>query len=293
MSQNSESPFQLPLKKMRLSTNRGIYKSSKDKRPTDSLSQEELAACLGIAQTQVSRYEVAPETIPFDLGIKWCQVCGYSLESALALAQSTQPTGILPGTPYKELHRRLDLLGQYVAAAPKTPDSLPPLFMTPSSLTQKISQWKRKPNLLIAGRFDSGKSRLANALLGSEHLPSQYTPTTAVVTYIRHIEDRPEWQKEAVWLMDSKFDPLRWDDQKHCLKHSVLAGGYDTLREFGTKDNEDDTVQATAALVYIDSPLLHACTLIDVPGFQDDADDAALATRSASLIPPTFFKFLN
>jgi len=49
------------------------------------------------------------------------------------------------------------------------------------------------------------------------------------------------------------------------------------------KESEGEKEGATAALVYLDAPLLNACTLIDVPGFQGDESDAELATSSASL----------
>jgi hypothetical protein len=84
--------------------------------------------------------------------------------------------------------------------------------------------------LVLAGAFDAGKTRLANTLLGSSKLAAEYSPWTRVVTFVRQIHDRPAWQKEDAWMMDSEFDPLRWDDEGHCSKRRVLAGS-DRFRE--------------------------------------------------------------
>lgn len=271
----------LPLKQMRIAANKGL--TARGEIPADSLSQGELALRIGISQGQVSRYEANPETIPFDLGHAWCQACGFSIDDALRFTGTLPQAGIDPGTPYSELHGNLHLLRQYVNSAPVIPSGLPPLSMTPDDLLLKVNHWSRKPTLLITGRFDSGKTRIANALLGSDELPSQYTPTTSIVTFVRHIGDRPEWQKEDVWIMKRGFNPGRWNDEPHCVENRLIAGGYETLKRFGTKDSEGEEIGAKAALVYMDAPLLKACTLIDVPGFQDDADDSEMAIHSAAL----------
>jgi hypothetical protein len=104
--------------------------------------------------------------------------------------------------------------------------------------------WKPFENLLITGRFDPGKTRIANALLGRDNLPSQYTPTTSVVTFVPHVSDRPHWQKEDVWIMKKGFDPGRWNDCGHCQEFRLIAGGYESLRRFGTKESEGEEIGA-------------------------------------------------
>ena len=175
------------------------------------------------------------------------------------------------------------MLEQYILTGPEPSESLPPLSITPKDLMLKIRHWRRKPSLLIAGRFDSGKTRIANALLGSSNLPSQYTPTTSVVTYIRHEDDKPEWQREEVWIMGTGFDPSRWEDEKYCQKYRLVSGSFDTLRQFGTKESKGDILRAKYALVYMESPLLRSCTLIDVPGYSDAEDEERSADAAARL----------
>lgn len=271
----------LPLKQLRILANNG--KPETKLLPGESLSQEELALRLGISQGQVSRYESSPEAIPFDLAFLWCQACGFTIEDALRLNAKPEMAGIDPGTPYATLHSNLELLRQYASSGPALSPDLPAPSISPDGLALQIEAWRQKPTVLITGRFDSGKTRIANALLGSENLPSQYTPTTSVVTFVRHIEERPDWQKEDIWVMKKGFEPARWRDQRHCEEFKVVAGGFETLKRYGVKESEGEKQGAKAALVYIDAPLLRACTLIDVPGFQDDENDAELATNSASL----------
>jgi transcriptional regulator with XRE-family HTH domain/polyhydroxyalkanoate synthesis regulator phasin len=272
----------LPLKQMRV----GVQLKRVGVKPMDegeSLSQGELALRIGISQGQVSRYENAPETIPFDIAHAWCQACGLTIDDALRLSDPPEQVGIDPGNPYKELHGNLDLLKQYISQAPSIPPELPPLSLTPKDLNLRVNQWGQKPTLLITGRFDSGKTRIANALLGSDNLPSQYTPTTSVVTFVRHLSDRPHWQKEDVWIMKKGFVPAKWNDREHCEECRLIAGDYESLKRFGTKDGEGQEIGAQAALVYMNAPMLQACTLIDVPGFQDDVEDADMATSSVAL----------
>lgn len=124
---------------------------------------------------------------------------------------------------------------------------------------------------------------MANALLGSKNLPVGYQPATRVITFVRHVEDRPEWCQQDVlifdedfWLKDEKgqqiIDLLLLDDQERCEKYCIQAGSFDTLQKYGVHGEYED-IAAHAAVVYIDSPLLQACNLIDLPGFSDQLDE--------------------
>ena len=252
-------------------------------REAADLSQSELGNRIDLSQAQISRYESDPGSATMEIVFAWLGACGSSPEAASRTFVKVNHAGIDAGQPYEGLHRRLSLLEQYILTGPEPSESLPPLSITPKDLLLKIRHWRRKPSLLIAGRFDSGKTRIANALLGNSSLPSQYTPTTSVVTYIRHEDDKPEWQREEVWIMGTGFDPSRWEDEKYCQKYRLVSGSFDTLRQFGTKESKGDTLGAKYALVYMDSPLLRACTLIDVPGYSDTQDEERSADAAARL----------
>ncbi len=109
--------------------------------------------------------------------------------------------------------------------------------------------------------------------------------------FVRHVKDRPKWCQEDVlivnedfWLKDEKgkqiIDLLLLDDQERCEKYCVHAGSFDTLQKYGVHGEYED-VAAHAAVVYIDSPLLQACNLIDLPGFSDQPDELSKDVEKA------------
>jgi transcriptional regulator with XRE-family HTH domain len=256
----------------------------KELRKAAGLTQEELAQRVGLTQVQISRYESDPENTPMGAVIQILTACGTDLNGAAKTVPSTLITaGLNSGVPYADLCRQLDLLEQYVQAGPAVSEesvSGP----TPHDLVTQVRTWRRKPNVVLAGAFDAGKTRLANTLLGTTKLAAEYSPWTRVVTYIRHIADRPSWQKEDVWMMGGGFDPLRWDDEQHCQSNRVLAGSFDTLQQYGTYSGKDQDYRGIeAAVVYMDAPFLHACNLVDFPGYDDKEEDEKKANRAVAL----------
>lgn len=280
------------------------------------LSQSELAVNLGISQTQISRYEKQPGSIPARLLFKWLQILGLD-PSDVFEKESRQELAIDPGKPYERIRMSLQLLDKYVdvQAPSQTPDKVNVRqnrsFPSFDGLKKQIEQLRRKPNVMMAGGFDTGKSYLANTLLGRDILPTSFQPATRVVTVVRHVDDRPEWQDEDVWLFNRDLwhpentegeVPIRintsvLDDEEQCSEHRILAGSHDLLKQYGMhRDDATKAVQtkmkrAHTAVIYTDSALLHACTLIDLPGFgdrpsgkSDDQEKAVAALPYADLI---------
>lgn len=247
-----------------------------------NLSQEQLGQVIGLSQTQISRYEAEPDNVPFGILKKWVSACGTTLEDFEAfLAAKLEPLDA--GNPYEALHASLKLLEQFVEEPPPLPDGVPELLIKPASLLDSIQDWRRRPAILLAGKFDSGKTRIVNALLGGAKLPSQYAPTTAIATFVRHRKDRPEWQDEDVWIMGPGFRAARWHDKDHCRAHRIVAGTYDTLKLYGTRRGVGETHGAIAALVYVDSPILLSCMIIDLPGYADTKVQAEIANSTLGL----------
>jgi transcriptional regulator with XRE-family HTH domain len=254
-------------------------------RARTGLTQNDLARRLGVSQAQISRYENNPDSITVGMYFEWLAACGITNETAELLSREGEiesPRNF--GAPYKELWKRLSFLEQYllesnvVSVDSKSEKKSDPFTL--QHFKQKISDWRQKPHLLLVGRFDAGKSRLANALLGGDHLPSDWTPTTNVVTFVRHDEDRPSWRtdRDEVWIMDEDFDPADFADDKKCNHHKIAAGSMEILWRFGTKKSAKEARiappsipevrKAGYALVYLDSPILRACTIVDLPGFE-------------------------
>ncbi len=246
-----------------------------------SISQAELAQRLGISQTQVSRYEEAPDNVPFPLMLKWARALGKDPAELAEESEPPPPTGIDPGRPFERLHEELDFLKQFAAKAPIRGGELPEGAPNASDLIALADILGRKPNLCTRGPFDGGKSTVLNALLGSNSLPTSYQPATKVVTYVRHLDDRPEWMAEDVWLLGRSFNPLQWNEKKHCEECRVVGGNLETLKQYGTHDGRhaQDT-EAHYAMVFLDAPILRSCNLIDLPGDDNDAADSEKAASN-------------
>ena len=252
-----------------------------------NLTQTDLATRLGVTQSQVQRYEQEPDNVPLRIVREWWAACG-------------NPSTASPpefGTPYAAVEERLRLLESYAANQPSLTEDdtlLPPIGI--EDLITAIREIGCKPRLVLCGRFDAGKSRFANTLLGTA-LPAAYQPTTRVVCLIRHTEAKPAWQAEPVWIMDDTFKLVDADNREECERHRLLAGDFETLRRVGTHslDRADRDANATVftgrqpgvALIYVNAPMLLACDLIDTPGLGNSEDDdtaAGLVTSYADAV---------
>lgn len=256
-----------------------------------AITRDELAVMLAsqmpgkkIHPTQIARYEDEPGTTPMDMLLPWLRCLGTTLEEQLLAYSKTQAeTRTLdPGTPYAKLDLRREMLKEYVSASAKWAmadegHGLP----TVADLNALIERIGRKPNIALSGAYDAGKSTLANWLLSSQSLVESYQPTTAAVTYVRHIDDRPEWLQDTVVLLTDRFDPARWNEKKHVMgKCHLGSGGLELLKEGATHRYGSKAEPAGNALVFLDSPILRACNIIDHPGFQNDTKDDQRAERA-------------
>ncbi|MEA5572805.1 dynamin family protein [Calothrix sp. UHCC 0171] len=258
------------------------------------LSQSELAIILGISQTQVSRYEQYPGAIPAELLLRWAQALGTDIQTLMASAIPLSPP-IDAGDPYLQLRRDLHLVEQYVTNSyPDGELNIPYKPPTANDIIQRIHHYRQKPNLVLVGRFDSGKSHLANTLMGAKILPSQYQPATRVITFVRHISDRPSWFKEQVgilaedfWTRDEKgnqvFDLNLLDSQLWLERHSIKLGSLEVLREHGVHNHLSEIeIEGHSAVVYVDSPILKSCNIVDFPGYSDQADQTSEDVKKAN-----------
>ena len=142
----------------------------------------------------------------------------------------------------------------------------------------------KKPRIACVGRPDAGKSSTIDMLLGEDILPRNWTPTTSTIVYLKHISDRPEYfGNDLVWVfrektkacdetcaLDVYWDPDRIDDEAYCREWKLTAGNYDLIAQYGVHSGkEGDAVGAI--VVFVDSPILYNCDLIDLPGFNPEA----------------------
>lgn len=145
----------------------------------------------------------------------------------------------------------------------------------------------RKPRVALVGRSDEGKSTLINALLDSNVLPQEWTPTTSIIIYVKHVDDRPEFCKKNVMIFksDSKgalWDDTRLDEEGYTTSLCIADGDYSLLREYGAiQGKKFNQISASSAVVFINSSILKNCDFIDLPGYgtsDREEDDSMLAS---------------
>lgn len=239
-----------------------------------NLTQSDLAKRLGVTQSQVQRYESEPDNVPVRILREWVAACG----------EIAATRGLDAGTPYAALEERVRQLEIFAEGEPplEAGDTVS-TSLGIEDLRAVLRELGRKPRLLLAGRYDAGKSRLANTLLGTDRLPTAYRPTTRIVCLIRHASEKPAWQAEDVWIMREGFDLARCEDADYCSDFRMLAGDFETLARAGAHPHDGEKAkrpgdgdEPAAALVYVDAPILRACDILDTPGFGHDERDTAL-----------------
>jgi hypothetical protein len=252
----------------------------REQRETAKLSQTDLGRLLGLTQSQVSRYEGAPDEVPYKVVVSWKAACGDIIARK----------GLDIEDPYSAITGNIEFLKQYVERVGAPDLSGLDAFECPSvdTILQQLEFLNRKPRIAFYGKFDAGKSRIANTLLGVEGLPTGYTPTTrlACVISLKDSRGRPAFIKEPVWIMDDRFRLKELmaieNDQKvkdYWQDRRIISGAFDTLRLYGSHNETTpaDAGAAKTAMVYINAPILRACDLIDLPGYGNDEQDTQRA----------------
>jgi transcriptional regulator with XRE-family HTH domain len=166
-------------------------------REQQGMSQEEVASRLRISVDNVRLGEKFPAKVSMGLAMKWLQVLGVDL--ATAMSEETPPIqGIEPGFPYAELYRRLNLLNQYIYETPPLDEFyFPTKLPLPNDVLTQIQDYYQKPNVVLTGGFDTGKSHLANSILGSKNLPESYQPATKLILTGRQTRLKTRQYKEC------------------------------------------------------------------------------------------------
>ena len=258
-----------------------INRKIADLRKEANLTQADLAQCLGITQAQVSKFEANGE-IPTRLLRQWASAIGRSPEELLpSFAEEEIPQIFdFDNSLYGSHSEELNLLLQYI-------DRFPHLVevrdvsggLTVEQFRARVTAHKEKPWVVFTGHFDAGKSHLCNFYLGGNHLPTGYRPVTRYPTFIRHTSDRPNWVKEDLWLMGPDFAHEKWKDETHCKTTRILAGSWDTLEQHATLKGETNNPNEGAVLAFVDAPILNACVMVDLPGYDDKMTNATVIDR--------------
>ena len=242
------------------------------------MSQEEFAKQVGISQDRVSRMEADPSKVSLDVLIAISTHFGISLDSLVKI-QPPVLESLNPDYTWSKLEFIRRSLIEYIKSY-KGSDTYKEDVET---LSELIEKGIRKPKVAFVGRSDVGKSTMINTLLGSSKMPAHWTPATAIAVYVKHINDRPAYMDEDVWIFKSDEESRVWDDtrlsdEKYCRSLRLTSGNFDLLNTYGTRKGEHFAKsQATSAVVFIDSNMLLNCDVVDLPGYgtgDREADDS-------------------
>jgi transcriptional regulator with XRE-family HTH domain/GTPase SAR1 family protein len=250
------------------------------------MTQGDFAKLIDVRQDYVSRMEKNPEAIDLSLLLKIASATGTTLDElvgykkelpkALMVNNTWEPSSYIKSTMLDYINVRMKDL--------KIDDKSHTNIV--GELRNIINSTLRKPTVAIVGMSDAGKSTLINALIGQEKMPASWTPTTSISVHIKHIEDRPSFIQDEAWVFrgtkNEGFDVHKLHNQAYCEKHKLAGGKVNILSEYGTRQGVKFLEEASAAVVFVDSPILQLCDLVDLPGFGtgDRENDDVLARKS-------------
>ena len=244
-------------------------------------TQSEFAELIGVDQSIVSNWENNPESIDFGHIQIILEKTGVTFEELTGWKKPI-PEPLSVDDTWKQVDFTKMTLSDYIKGAldqMDLPEELKESYI--DDLNTGIVSNTIKPKVAIVGRSDTGKSTLINALLGSEKMPTAWTPTTSIAVYIKHIDDKPAFIEEDVWMFadhvgsENMWDERNLNDEDYCRLWKIAAGGVEILKSYGTRQGDNYDKAAGAAVVYIDAPVLRTCDIIDLPGFgtETEADD--------------------
>jgi DNA-binding XRE family transcriptional regulator len=240
------------------------------------LTQSELAAALEVGQETISRLEKNPKNMSVELFMKLCQVANMLPNDLLNHFKLAKPKVMQVPNVYKESLENKKRFNQYITEH----QELLNVRLEGGMGNQKINElatlintYSSKPLVALFGPSDAGKSTLINSLTGIETLLSQWTPTTSATVYLKHIEDKPAWMgtdEVAIFRAESKengWNFRKLENDAYCQKYKIVTGDYELLQEYCNRNSSEIYKEVDSAVVYLDSPLLMACDLVDLPGF--------------------------
>ena len=253
------------------------------------MKQSELAMLLGVRQDTISRIENKqkeqreqsggdssigsdPTLIPLDLLIKLADKTGQTLDQLISYkkpgvdALRVDPTWA--NVDYMK-HTIVDYISKF---ADSYTDAEGTNYIEKiSDLQTTVNTTIRKPKVVFLGRSDAGKSTMINALIGKEKMPTSWTPTTSIIVYIKHIDDRPAYIEEELWLFKrgnvDNWDDTKLDDEAYCREWKLAGGSAEMLAAYGTQTGSEYSVDKVgSAVLFINSSILKNVDLVDVPG---------------------------
>lgn len=118
----------------------------------------------------------------------------------------------------------------------------------------------KKPIICVLGEFSTGKTFLLNWLMQARVLVSKIEATTAVITILRHIDDKP-----VDWPVEHNVFTLKKNVDLRTLDNNSIVNGY-SLDELKILTTYPLTKNHDAVMFFLDADILKNCIFLDCPG---------------------------
>ena len=237
------------------------------------LSQQALADLVGVNQSVISRAERDPESTSLELVHRICTALGMTLGEVLQLPPL--PHGLIMRSNPAAYRLVDEIRDQIQGSIISTGVGLGADGSSPTRQAEKLrTSFGTRPQLVIAGPFDAGKSTLVNLLLDDgAAVPVRYQPMTSVVTYVRHMDEKPKWCDSQVLVLADGFDSERWGDETHVRDHMIAEGDPGILREWASHASGQHS-DAAFAIMFHEAEILRTCSIVDTPGDDHSEEDS-------------------
>ena len=280
------------------------------------ITQDGIAAILGVTRQTVVNYINHPETIPAKALRTLASTTGMSLEELCG--RDDRSSGPNVKASYDESARRIkgfiqeaekgvDTLGRMQKNIPNDSsfDSCRKTAETSISMLEEtvsfVSKMGRKPIVSALGAPYTGKSTLINYLIGKEILPVGHSPMTMVTTYIFHVSEWPKFLKDRNITDNAIVVGRKPGDSKKRISYFangfenlepediIRIGNYESiLKEYGTQNGvyfNDPAYHISQIYVFAEADILKELTFVDIPAFgtYSEERDAKLALGSAAI----------